>query len=77
MQTVNVTKSKLKPKVFEYIRSVQAGNIEVCITDRGKPVAKIISMHSDDERELELMRGLVLEYTKPCDPADTEWDVLK
>lgn len=76
MQTVLVSKSKLKPKVFEYLRSVESGQTEVCITDHGEPVAKIVSMRADEDRDLALLRGLVLDYVDPCEPIDSEWEVL-
>ncbi len=76
MQTVLVSKSKLKPKVFEYLRSVESGHTEVCITDHGEPVAKIVSMRADEDRDLALLRGLVLDYVDPCEPIDSEWEVL-
>lgn len=76
MQTVLVAKAKLKPKVFEYLRSVESGTTEVCITDHGEPVAKIVSMRADEDRELALLRGLVLHYADPCEPVEAAWEVL-
>jgi prevent-host-death family protein len=56
--------SELKAKLSEYLSQVKAGN-EILITDRGKPVARIMPVSAADEktrkRSLALMerQGLI------------------
>lgn len=75
MKTVMVAKSKFKPKVFEYLRKVESGAEEVCITDHGEPKAKLIAITAAQDEELAALRGLVLKYDRPTDPVEVGWEV--
>jgi len=72
-----VPKSKFKPKAFEYFRLVEETNIEILITDHGKPVAKIVPYKPGDEEDLRALRGLVERYEDPTAPVKTDWDALQ
>lgn len=74
MKTVRVPKSKFKPKVFEYLRRVEAGTEEVCITDHGEPVVRITAVKIEQDGELAAMRGLVVHYEAPTEPVNVAWD---
>lgn len=51
--------AQLKARLSEYLARVRAGE-EVVVTDRGRPVAKLVPAAGADERLLELERqGLV------------------
>ena len=76
MKNIQVPKSKFKPKVFEFLRDVESGETEICITDHGQPVAKVISIHEDEEAELKSMQGLVTKYVDPCEPVDVQWEAV-
>jgi prevent-host-death family protein len=56
--------AELKAKLSEYLRAVQSGG-EVVVTDRGRPVARLVAVSSDatlDTRTLELIStGLARE----------------
>jgi prevent-host-death family protein len=69
-----VSKSQFKPKVFEYLRRVESGAQEICITDHGEPMVKVIAMRAGEDDELAAMRGLVLAYDRPDQPLDVEWE---
>ncbi len=61
METIAV--SKLKASLSEFLKRVQAGN-EVIVTDRGKPVAKLVSIKpnesiSQDLKDME-KEGLIV-----------------
>ena len=77
METI-VSKSKLKPRVLEYLREVEQSHREIVITDRGRPVAKIVPYVSPGEDPLAELRGSVLRYDRPTEPLDPEeWEVLR
>lgn len=46
--TETVSKSKFKPMALEYFRRVQETGEEIVITDRGKPVVKIMHAQQED-----------------------------
>lgn len=73
MSVLTVPKSKFKPKAFAYLRRVEHGD-HICITDHGRPVADIVPHTTEDEHELEELRGLVHKYERPTDPIDVEWE---
>lgn len=74
MKTVTVPKSKLKPKLLEYLTRAESGAEEICVTDHGEPVAKIVSTRIDEEEELAALRGLVVVYDGPLEPVDEAWE---
>lgn len=77
MKVISVPKSKFKPQCFKYLRNVEKKNEEICITDYGKPVARIIPYDSDEEILRQLERQLI-EYKSPLDSVGTDdWDALK
>lgn len=72
-----VTKSQFKPKALEYFRQVEASGRELVITDRGRPVARVVPYVADPEAVLERLRGSVLEYLEPQEPVGVEdWESL-
>jgi len=76
--TKSVSKSKFKPRALEYFREVEKTGKEIIITDRGKPVLKIVPYSSDPEASLKSLRGSVLKYKDPTEPVGVEdWDALK
>ena len=74
MKTVMVPKSKFKPKLFEYLRRVESGAQEICITDHGEPMVKVIAIKAEKDDELAALRGLVLTYDNPDQPVDAPWE---
>lgn len=53
MRTAGV--AQLKARLSEYLARVRAGD-EVLVTDRGRPVAKLVPATSADDRLIELER---------------------
>lgn len=74
MSTITVSKSKFKPKAFEYLRRVEERKDTVCITDHGRPVAEITPAGKASWKALHALRGLVKSYRKPIAPVDELWD---
>jgi len=73
-----ISKSKFKPHALEYFRKVEKTGQELIITDRNKPVLKIIPYHEDSDQLLEELRNSVISYKDPTDPVGLEdWESLK
>jgi len=73
---VEISKSKFKPKSLEYFRRVQETGEEIVITDRGKPVLKIVPYKASDEDLLKLFEDSVIRYDSPYEPvASDEWEL--
>ena len=63
-----VSKSKFKPRALEYFREVERSGREIIITDRGKPVLKIVPYSHDPFEALKELRGSVIRYDDPTEP---------
>lgn len=76
-----VSKSKFKTLALEYFREIEKYKQPVVITHNGKPVAKVIPYkeESDPEAVLKSLRGTVLKYEDPTEPATdpADWEVLR
>ena len=77
MKTIDVPKSQFKPKAFEYFRMVEETGDQIRVTDRGKPVVKVVPVDDDDERILAEMRGLVERYDDPLEPVGEVWETVE
>ncbi|RLB59394.1 MAG: type II toxin-antitoxin system Phd/YefM family antitoxin [Deltaproteobacteria bacterium] len=72
---LQVSKSQFKPRALEYFREVERTGREIVITDRGRPVLRIVPYHRDVEEQLAWLRDSVIEYQRPCDPvAEDDWE---
>ena len=73
-----VSKSRFKPRALEYFREVEKTGNELVITDRGKPVLRIVPYLEDIEALLKPLRGSVLKYKDPTKPVSVrDWSSLK
>lgn len=76
-----ISKSKFKPMALEYFRRVQETGEEIIITDRGKPVVKIVPIREETTVTaaiLNKLRGTLIKYEDPYGPVGLEdWDILK
>lgn len=81
MQQQTISKSQFKTHALELLRAVEQQNQQLIITHAGKPVAKVIpyKQESDQEAILQSLRGSVLKYENPTEPAidPNDWDMLK
>jgi prevent-host-death family protein len=72
-----VTKSKFKPRALEYFREVERTGKTLIITDRGKPVLKIVPYSEEPCETLKLLRNSVTKYENPTDPVGLkDWETL-
>ena len=50
---------------------------ELVITDRGRPVARVVPYRPKDPDGLRALRGTLVSYEKPTEPVGEEsWDAL-
>jgi len=72
-----VSKSRFKPRALNFFRQVEQTGKELIITDRGKPVLKVVPYSEKPEGWLKPLRGTVKSYKKPTDPLNEEWEALQ
>jgi len=73
-----VSKSQFKPHALEYFRKIEETRQELIITDRGKPVLKVIPYTEDPKHTLLELRNSVIAYENPTEPVGMEdWEALK
>jgi len=73
-----VSKSKFKPQALEYFRQVEESGEPLIITDRGKPVLRILPYSQQAFKGLEALRDSMVKYEKPFDPVGLDdWEHLK
>ena len=73
-----VAKSKFKPRALHYFREVQRTGKELIITDRGKPVLKIVPYSEKPSEILNQLRYSVIKYESPTEPVGLDdWESLR
>jgi len=73
-----ISKSKFKPRALEYFREVEKTGKELIISDRGKPVLKIVPYSENLLESLKMLRNSVIKYVDPTEPVGIEdWESLK
>jgi antitoxin (DNA-binding transcriptional repressor) of toxin-antitoxin stability system len=75
-----VSKSQFKPRSLEYFRIIEESGEALIITDRGRPVLKVIPYTdtADPADRLKILRNSVLKYDDPTEPvALDDWNALK
>jgi len=73
-----VAKSKFKPRALQFFREVEQTGVALIITDRGKPVLKILPYSEKPADTLGILRNSVLKYKNPTDPVGlNDWETLK
>jgi antitoxin (DNA-binding transcriptional repressor) of toxin-antitoxin stability system len=73
-----VTKSLFDSQTLEYCREVETSGQELVITDRGRPVLRVIPYgQAEPEHLLSFFRGTLLHYDDPTEPVGVEdWEAL-
>ena len=73
-----VSKSKFKPHALKYFREIEQNGKALIITDRGKPVLKVVPYTKDPEDSLKLLRNSVIKYDDPTASVGVgDWESLK
>lgn len=75
---VRVSKSEFKARALEYFRRVERTGEPLIITDRGRPVLKIVPYLEEPKAALRALRDSVLAYDRPFEPVCLEdWEALR
>jgi antitoxin (DNA-binding transcriptional repressor) of toxin-antitoxin stability system len=73
-----ISKSQFKPRALQYFREIEKTGKTLVISDRGKPVLKIVPYVEDPEAALKALRNTVIKYEDPTEPVGLEdWEALK
>lgn len=73
-----VSKSQFKPRALNFFREVEQTGQAIIITDRGKPVLKLVPYTEDPEVWLKPLRGTVISYKQPTESvAEEDWEALR
>ena len=70
-----VSKSRFKAQALELFRQVERSGKPITITDRGRPVLRLIPYRDDPESAVRMLRETVVKYRAPTRPVgDDEWE---
>ena len=73
-----VSKSRFKAWALKLFREVERTGGEIIITDRGRPVLKIVPYAAEPARLLSELRETVVRYDEPEEPVAPEaWEALE
>jgi len=73
-----VPKSKFKPHALQYFREVERTGKTLIITDRGRPVLRIMPYSEKSDNTLKMLRNSVIKYESPTEPVGiSDWEALK
>lgn len=71
----SVPKSRFKARALEYFRHVEKSRKPLIITDRGKPVLKVVPFSEDPEEILKELRNSLVKYKDPTKPVgESDWE---
>lgn len=72
----SVPAAAFKATCLELMERVRETGVEYVVTKHGEPVAKLVPYTAPRQHSVfGSMKGTVLEYERPFDPIDGEWDV--
>ena len=75
--TIPISKSQFKPRALELFRQVEATGEPLIITDRGRPVLRLVPYEQDDSVLLSRYQGMIRRYDDPLEPVGVEdWEAL-
>ena len=70
-----VSKSQFKARALEYFRMVEETRREIVITDRGRPVLKVVPFTREPGEALLILRDTVVRYNDPAEPVgEDDWE---
>ncbi len=73
-----VSKSRFKARALDYFRQVESTGEDLVVTDRGKPVLKIVPYRGEPHQARRALKGSVLKYDDPTAPVAVEdWESLE
>ena len=73
-----VSKGRFKARALEYFRQVERTGRELIVTDRGRPVLKVVPYRGEPAEALRALKGSVVRYDDPTEPVGVEdWESLR
>ena len=73
-----VSKSRFKAQALELFRQVERTGKPITITDRGKPVLRLVPYRQDPQEAVRMLRETVVKYRAPTRPVgDDDWESSK
>lgn len=72
-----ISKSRFKLRALDILREVERTGKEIIITDRGKPVLKVVPYTEKPEAWLKPLRSTVKSYKQPTEPLTEDWEALR
>jgi prevent-host-death family protein len=73
-----IAAATFKAKCLELMDHVRETGVEYVVTKHGRPVAKLVPYTAREQKPLfGSMKGTVLEYARPFEPIDGEWDLAR
>jgi prevent-host-death family protein len=74
----SIAAAEFKAKCLELMDGVREGGVEYVVTKHGRPVAKLVPYAAPRRQGLfGSMAGTVLEFDRPFEPTDGDWDVTR
>ncbi len=71
-----VPAAAFKAHCLELMDRVRETGVEYVVTKHGRPVARLVPYHDPGQKPLfGAMKGTVLEYVRPLDPIEAEYDL--
>ena len=73
-----VSKSRFKAHALVYFRQVEESGRPLVVTDRGRPVLRIVPFAHEPSEQLAVLKESVVRYDSPFEPIGVDdWDALK
>jgi prevent-host-death family protein len=70
-----VSKSRFKAQALELFRQVERTGKPITITDRGKPVLRLVPYRDDPQEAVRMLRETVVKYRAPTRPVgEDDWE---
>lgn len=73
---METSKSEFKARALEFFRLVEETGDSILVTDRGKPKIEIRLFRGKVRNAQEVLKGSVLRYDDPYEPAESDWEAL-
>ena len=71
-----IAAAEFKATCLELMDRVRERGVEYVVTKHGRPVAKLVPYDAARPRSIfGSMKGTVLQYDRPFEPLDAEWDI--
>jgi prevent-host-death family protein len=75
MTTTIVSKSRFKAQALELFRQVERTGKPITITDRGKPVLRLVPYREDPQAAVRMLRETIVKYRAPTRPVgEDDWE---